>query len=79
MNYYCNLKSAGMGMIWSKVALELALSLGLLQERFRFIAVLHQDLVGKGLGIFLDSACTAWLHFLTPGEHSISVWTISLS
>lgn len=56
-------------MFWSKVALKLAFSLGLLQEGFRFTAVLNSDWYPrvwwkKALGTFLGSDCAAWLHFL---------------
>ena len=72
-------------IFWRKVALKLALSFGLLPEGFSFIAVLDSNWCArvwwkKVLGTFLDSACTAWLHLLvTPGDHGISIWTISLS
>lgn len=72
-------------LFWRKVALKLALSFGLLAEGFSFIDVLDTYWCPrlwweKVLGTFLDSACRVWLHlFVTPGNHSISIRTISLS
>lgn len=70
-------------IFWRKVALKLALAIGLLTEGFNFIAALGSNwcprVTQKVLRTFSDSACTVWLLVLvTPGDYGVSTWTISL-
>lgn len=85
VNYCYNLKSAVRGgcMFWD-VALKLAFPLGLLQGAFRSIAVVGSDwylrvwwekVQEPSWTLPVQHGCI----FLTPSDHSTSVWTISLS